>query len=250
MRELITIIAAIFVVLGIVGALIVIADIRNGHRQKMAVMEVVWPLTALWGSWIGVLAYFRFGRQHRRSSTDELIDLDMRPQGAEPIPPKEMPGMGDMKGMPMNNMGMAEPGWRSVLLSALHCGAGCSLADLLCELFVIFAPLSVAGLWTMEYALALIIGVWFQYAAMQQMQRGPVAATLRRALRADFLSLTAWQIGMYGWMALSLFVFFPGGPDRGSWTFWFMMQIAMFAGLAVSYPVNRWLIRTGVKHAM
>lgn len=32
--------------------------------------------------------------------------------------------------------------------------------------------------------------------------------------------------------------------------FWFMMQIAMLAGFATSYPVNWWLIATGVKERM
>lgn len=255
MKELLIVIAAISVILGILGALIVIADIRNGHRQKMPVMEIVWPLTALWGSWIGVLAYFRFGRQYRQSPTDELMNMDMRPHGADPFSPKKMPAMSDMKGMPRNDIKKARTEWRSVLLSALHCGAGCALADLLCEIFFIFTPFviagsKIAGLWTMEYILALILGVWFQYAAMQQMHRGPIGATVKRALKADFLSLTAWQAGMYGWMALTLFVFFPGGLGRDTWIFWFMMQLAMFAGLAVSYPVNRWLIRIGIKHAM
>lgn len=255
MKELLTVIAAISVILGILGALIVLADIRNGHRQRMPVMEIVWPLTALWGSWAGVLAYFRFGRQYRQSPTDELMNMDIRPHGTDPLPPEEMPAMDDMKGMPGNDIKKARPEWRNVLISALHCGAGCVLADLLCEIFFIFAPFAIAGsmiagLWTLEYILALIFGVWFQYAAMQQMHRGPVDATVKRALKADLLSLTAWQAGMYGWMALTLFVFFPGGLGRDTWTFWFMMQLAMFAGLAVSYPVNRWLIRIGIKHAM
>ena len=29
--------------------------------------------------------------------------------------------------------------------------------------------------------------------------------------------------------------------------FWFMMQIAMIAGFLTSYPVNRWLVRKGIK---
>lgn len=256
MKELLTVIAAVSVILGILGALIVLADIRNGHRQRMPVMETVWPLTALWGSWVGVLTYFRFGRQYRQSPTDELMNMDMRPQRAVPPPPKEMPGMSDMKGTPgSTNVKTARPEWIGVLHSTLHCGAGCVLADLLCELLFLFAPITIAGstiagLWTLEYILALILGIGFQYAAMQQMHRSPVGATVKRALKADFLSLTAWQAGMYGWMALTLFVFFPGGLGRDTWTFWFMMQLAMFTGLAVSYPVNRWLLRIGLKHAM
>ena len=32
--------------------------------------------------------------------------------------------------------------------------------------------------------------------------------------------------------------------------FWFMMQIAMVCGFVTSYPVNWWLIRTGLKKKM
>ena len=32
--------------------------------------------------------------------------------------------------------------------------------------------------------------------------------------------------------------------------FRFMMQIAMFAGFAASYPVNRWLLRKKIKESM
>lgn len=56
---------------------------------------------------------------------------------------------------------------------------------------------------------------------------------------------------MYGWMALVHFAFFADHPlPRTSWTFWFMMQIAMGWGFAFSYPVNAWLIRHGIKKGM
>jgi hypothetical protein len=32
--------------------------------------------------------------------------------------------------------------------------------------------------------------------------------------------------------------------------FWFIMQLAMIAGFATSYPVNWWLIRAGIKEGM
>lgn len=75
-----------------------------------------------------------------------------------------------------------------------------------------------------------------------------------QAVKADALSLTAWQVGMYGFMAVAQFAIFrhafgaklePVMPE-----FWFMMQIAMLAGFATSYPVNWWLIATGVKERM
>ena len=103
----------------------------------------------------------------------------------------------------------------------------------------------------LDYALALVIGIGFQYAAIREMEPVGVREALGRAAKADALSLTAWQIGMYGWMALVHFAFFADHPlPRTSWTFWFMMQIAMGWGFAFSYPVNAWLIRHGIKKGM
>jgi hypothetical protein len=77
-----------------------------------------------------------------------------------------------------------------------------------------------------------------------------VGAGLREALKADTLSLTAWQIRMYGWMAVVVFATFGRELPKTGPVFWFMMQIAMFAGFITSYPVNWWLLRGGIKEAM
>lgn len=70
-----------------------------------------------------------------------------------------------------------------------------------------------------------------------------------KALKIDFFSLTSWQIGMYGFMALVIFVWFgrlsPTTPE-----FWFMMQIAMCCGFITAYPVNWILVKKGIKMGM
>jgi hypothetical protein len=76
------------------------------------------------------------------------------------------------------------------------------------------------------------------------------AQGLRAAVKADFLSLTAWQIGMYGWMAIAIFGLFGRELDKTDPVFWFMMQIAMLAGFATAYPVTWWLLKRGVKEPM
>ena len=70
------------------------------------------------------------------------------------------------------------------------------------------------------------------------------------ALKADTLSLTAWQVGMYGWMAVATFLIFGRELDKADPVFWFMMQIAMLAGFLTSYPVNWWLVSAGIKEKM
>ena len=178
-----------------------------------------------------------------------------------------MENMGETAGMPgmampgMRNMAEAEmpgrPKWESAVLSTLHCGAGCTLADLVGEWFMYFVPIAVggsllAGAWIADYILALVFGIGFQYAAIRGMERTLGRGTaLRRAAKADILSLTAWQAGMYGWMAVAIFGLNGGMPlPRTSFVFWFMMQIAMACGFLVALPVNVLLIKAGIKKGM
>lgn len=77
---------------------------------------------------------------------------------------------------------------------------------------------------------------------------------LRAAARADVLSLTAWQVGMYSAIAIAQLVVFPawtGDPvSVDTPVFWTVMQSAMPAGFVTVYPVNWWLIHIGVKERM
>ena len=174
--------------------------------------------------------------------------------------PRGMEGMDGMDGMDgMSDMpGMkGRPRWQSVVLSTLHCGAGCTLADIVGEWFLFFVPVAIggsilAGTWVVDYLLALAFGIGFQYAAIRGMERTlPRGEAIRRAAKADILSLTAWQAGMYGWMAVAIFALNGGeAMPRTSFVFWFSMQVAMACGFLVALPVNILLIRAGIKKGM
>ena len=245
-----------FVLSGFLSAGIIASDVSR-RRQPMRIMEPVWVLTGLWAGVLALCAYYAFGRA--ACSARGAAGTGMRDGGKA----MEMPS--DRKetmhgGMPMEGMGTipahANAPWQSVVLSTLHCGAGCTLADVIGEWLLFFVPVTIggsllAGSWTTDYLLALIFGIGFQYAAIRSMGRVSRGEAVIRAAKADFFSLTAWQAGMYGWMAIAIFLIFAGSmPLRTSWTFWFMMQIAMCFGFLCSLPVNVLLIRRGIKHAM
>lgn len=225
--------SGIFVYGGIASALIILIDTLK-RPQEMRIMTPVWILTGLWGSYLGLLVYLLAGRSPERAM-----------------------GMADMK-MDMNmdmSSSSVHPEPFKVCLSTLHCGAGCTLADLIGETLTIGIPLiiagsTLAGQWTIDYILALLIGILFQYAAIQPMLHLKTGKALLRALRIDFFSLTSWQIGMYGWMAITYFVLYPQGLSKDSLEFWFMMQVAMFCGFLTAYPVNWFLIKKGIKPSM
>ncbi len=187
------------------------------------------------------------------------------------------PGAMNMAGMNMGGMKMhpalgisGKPHSMpvSVFIGTSHCGAGCSTADLIVEWALFLAPsvAVVGGLgwvfsnelfagWVISYVVALAIGIGFQYAAIAPMnRRRGVPGNIWAAAKADVLSLSAWQIGMYGGMAIGQLWVFPtflGAPvATDTPVFWFMMQIAMLFGFVTAYPVNWFLIHEGIKERM
>ena len=224
-------IASFFICAGIVLAL-VLANLVSHHKPSMKIMGPVWVLTGLWANFLGVWAYFKLGR------------------------PKNSVRSSIMNGRNSVGVSVKPPKWHSIALSTLHCGAGCVLADLTGEWFTFYVPVSIggslmAGSWVIDYVLALFFGFFFQYFAIREMEKVSSRTAWKKAVKADFFSLTAWQAGMYGWMAFAMFFLFKGTTfTRTSWIFWFMMQIAMFFGFFVSYPVNALLIKAGIKKEM
>lgn len=115
--------------------------------------------------------------------------------------------------------------------------------------FTLFGK-TIFAAWVVDYIAAFLFGIAFQYFTIQPMRNLSPDQGLMAARKADTLSLTAWQIGMYGWMALATFVIFGHELHKTDPVFWFMMQIAMLAGFMTSYPVNWWLLRKGIKETM
>ncbi len=101
-----------------------------------------------------------------------------------------------------------------------------------------------------DYTLALTFGIAFQYFAIAPMRGLRWRQGLVEAAKADFLSLTSFEVGLLGWMALTQFVFFPGHlrPDHAA--YWFLMQLGMIVGFFTAWPVNVWLVSKGIKEAM
>lgn len=224
MASWLVIVSSIGVLLGVVSALLVAADLLAGHRQKMWIMNIVWPVTALWSGPVGAWAYFRFGRAGSAAAGEG--------------PPTK-----------------AQPFGVLVAKGTTHCGSGCTLGDIVAELVFLAAPITIFGhrifgAWIYDFIAAFLLGIAFQYFTIEPMRHVSPKEGLKEAFEADALSLTAWQVGMYGWMAIVTFLVFHHELRPTSVVFWFMMQIGMLAGFATSYPVNWWLLKSGVKEAM
>ena len=198
----------------------------RGYRQHMAIMEAVWPITGLYFGPAAVWAYRAWGRPKSHRWQQEHGD-----------PP-------------------GKPGYATTAVGVSHCGAGCSIGDLIAEFAVFGLGATIAGItlaaeYAGDYLAAVALGIIFQYFAIAPMRGLGLRKGMIQAAKADVASLSAFEVGLFGWMALMFYVFFPVPhlhPD--SPVYWFLMQIGMIAGFFTAWPVNTWLIRAGIKEAM
>jgi hypothetical protein len=210
--------------LGVASMLLAALQMRR-RPPSMTVMAFVWPICALFGGPLLLGYLFWYRRQAR--------------------PP---PAAG-------------------IATATLHCGAGCTLGDLLGEsaafcwppLLRVFGAGTLFGdpmyaAWLLDLVLAFVFGIGFQYFSSMRRPGAAPGARLLAAVKADALSLAAWQAGMYGAMAIGQIVLLPrlvgSRAPVDSVEFWALMQLAMVAGYASSFPMNVWLVRRGIKQPM
>jgi hypothetical protein len=221
-----------WIALGLLCALAIVLD-EARHPQNMWIMNIVWPVTALFGTFIWLGAYYGWGRNALAA--------------------------GERNSKP--------PFAAMVFKGTSHCGAGCTLGDLVAEWAAFVFPVLAVwcgwhtlfaektfAVWIPDFVVAFALGIGFQYLTIKPMRGLSPGQGMIAALKADIASITAWQVGMYGLMAMIQFLWFKpaygGIAEVASPEFWFAMQLAMLAGFSTSYPVNWWLIRKGLKEAM
>ena len=97
-----------------------------------------------------------------------------------------------------------------------------------------------------------MFGIIFQYFAIAPMRGLGLKDGLIAAAKADFISLTAFEVGLFGWMAIMTFVLFPAPHHLmpSSAAYWLLMQIGMIIGYFTSWPANVWLVNRGIKVPM
>jgi hypothetical protein len=129
------ILAIISLVTACVCSIVVILDLVSGHPQHMWIMNLVWPVTALYFGPLALLAYFSWGRL----STKEAV-MQAKRAGAEDPAKKK-------------------PFWQKCAIGASHCGSGCTLGDIVAEWVLFASPLflfghKIFGTWLIDYVLA------------------------------------------------------------------------------------------------
>jgi hypothetical protein len=178
---------------------------------QMWIMAIVWPVTALYFGPVAVYAFLKNEGAQDKSNGQHAFD------------------------------------------AVTHCGAGCTLGDIIGEWWIYGAGWIAGSMlgaeYVVDFALAFILGIAFQYFTIAPMRGLGVRDGIIAALKADGLSVVAFEIGLFGWMAVTEYVLFPGLPITSA-VHWFMMQIGMILGFWTAYPMNVILLRLGLKEPM
>jgi hypothetical protein len=137
---------------------IVIDEVRD--QQNMWIMNLVWPITALYATMLGLAFYFTYGRLTTKRMTQAA-------EHAHKMPPSKR-----LTPFPI----MAAKG-------TLHCGSGCTLGDILAEWLAFTVPIvavwfgyqtlfseKMFAIWVLDYIFAFVFGIAFQYFTIAPMR--------------------------------------------------------------------------------
>jgi hypothetical protein len=179
MAQGLTIVSWASVILGLGTAAAIAVDLTR-HHQPMKIMNAVWPITGLY---LPVAGWWLYADMAVRKSMDMPVDMSLSRHSNKPF-------------------------WKSVFVSTTHCAAGCVIGD------IIGAPIVFWTGWTLFgsrlyaeffvlFVLAYIFGIAFQYLPIRAMRGIPRKEALIEAIKADTLALTAFEIGLFAWMAFA-----------------------------------------------
>lgn len=140
--------------------------------------------------------------------------------------------------------------WRQVLGSTMHCVAGDGIGILAAAVITSHWGLPMWLEVLVEYGAGFAFG-WtvFQALFMKGMAGGSYRTSLRHTFVPELLSMNGVMTGMMVVMVIVM-AHIPAARIPAQPLFWFVMAMALTAGLIVAYPINWWLVSAGLKHGM
>ncbi len=211
-----------YVGLALLCAAAILYDVYGrGYRQRTGVMNVVWPITALYFGPLALPAYHRWGRPRSEKWQKEH-------------------GVAPEKSLPVAAATGGTPG-----------GAASAIGHVIGVPLVVLTGLTIAGqsLWVMILVIAVIAVALlfvFEYFFSTVPTRGlPSGKGLGVALFIALVTVLAFDVGMGGWMLVMHFLLLM--PPLTDVTFLFLMQVGLILGFLTGYPAVLWLLRRGTK---
>ncbi len=221
----VTVFGWVYTGLGVLFAAWILADTYlGGYRQRLAPMEIVWPITAIWAGPLGLWAYYRWGRpttqkwESRNGAAPEL-GLDER-AAVETVPGGAASFVGHAIAVPIVGLtGITIAGehvWPMILLVAV-------------------------------FALPLLIAYEYHALSVTYGGRSTPGKRLRVATFISVLAIIAFDLGMGAAMLIVAFVL---GYSHSTIAFWLVMWGGIMLGFLTAYPMVRWLLARGTPESV
>ncbi|MFE9959147.1 DUF4396 domain-containing protein [Micromonospora sp. NPDC005299] len=210
-------------VLGLASAAVIVVDsFIGGNRQPAKVMELVWPVTALYFGPAAIMAYREWGRPQSARWRQRYGNPPKKPRHAD------------------------------VVFGLCHCLAHCTLGAVIATVIIFGFDINIAGetlrpLYVGDFVGAVAVGVAFRYATEAHTGGRKVWAAIRSVVREDLLTVSAVELTLFIWIALVEHLVFPDVVRPSSPVFWLIHQIGLIIGFFAAWPATLWLIRRGIR---
>jgi hypothetical protein len=186
------------------------------NTPSMGIMKLAWVLIVLYTGPFGLFIFLLTCRQPLDESHDEFIKAH----------------------------------WKQSIGSMIHCIAGDATGIILAAIVTFHLGLPNGLDLIIEYSTACLFGLLiFQALFMKSMLGGNYLLAVRKTIFSETVSMNMVMVGMIPVMAIGRGLI-PGGDDPKGLMFWGIASVATIAGGLTAYPMNSWLVGSGLKHGM
>ncbi len=152
--------------------------------------------------------------------------------------------------LPDTHAEFVAPMWKQALGSTIHCVAGDGLGIVTAAVVTNLLGLPMWLDLIVEYAAGFGFGLLiFQALFMKDIMGLSYAQALKRTWLPEFLSLNTMAAGMFPVMVILMSKDMTA-MEPTSLHFWGVMSLGVIIGGIIAYPMNYWLVESGLKHGM
>lgn len=186
------------------------------NTPSMGIMKLAWFLIVLYTGPVGLFIFFLTCRQPLPGTHDEYI----------------------------------KPHYKQSIGSMIHCIAGDATGIILAAIVTFHLGLPNGLDLIIEYSTAYLFGLLiFQALFMKSMLGGNYFVAIKKTIFSETVSMNMVMVGMIPVMAIGRGLI-PGGDDPKGLIFWGIASAATLVGGITAYPINSWLVGSGLKHGM
>lgn len=159
--------------------------------------------------------------------------------------------MADKEPKPGEHEAFIKPLWKQGIGSTIHCVAGDATGIISAAVITALLGLPMWLDVIVEYVAGFAFGLFiFQSLFMKRVMGGTYWENVKKSFMPEFISMNAMMAGMAPVMLMLMMGRDMRAMEPTELLFWGVMSVGVWAGFAVAYPVNVWMVSRGMKHGL